>query len=349
MRTSRGLKEAYRLGAIKSKEIITHFIDSKGTNVMVIGQKGSGKTTLLLTIADAVMYQNSETKQFEKETVIYRGRNSDTWNWLNKDRVVVFVHKKDIKTVTFRDDTRREIPPIELPVIETYVSFNHLLSRLRDGKINVVYEPSEYQLSPNIKKMIAKRGMSEESDMFKNTAAIDPVIFWFEFLHFLTIKKGHKAITIIMDEFDEVCPQTPGGLRWHLNMFFKDVCKDLRKKSISLFCACHSITDFDGRLKSKFPYKIWMRGSITPTGSIVNHTAPVKLQTGHYYIEMAGWGISKCDRIEPKTIINVQLHPEIAEDFWDEAWIDPSELKSLDDPQSTTTLKPSPQPRPVNY
>jgi len=172
---SRGVKLSYKIGARLMEEITHHRPNSGGVSVVIAGSKGSGKTTLLLTLADSITCEDPLTHKTEKETIIWRGRNMDSWNWLPKERICVFIHARDIRSVKFMDDIRRNIPKSELPEVERYTSFNHLLSRLRLGKINVVYEPSTYFISQNIKGRIRERGMVNE-DLFKNIDNVSPYI-----------------------------------------------------------------------------------------------------------------------------------------------------------------------------
>ena len=183
-------------------------------------------------------------------------------------------------------------------MIEPYTSLRHLNSRLRAGKINVVYEPTSYQLPERIKKLVQKRGGDDVK-----IDQVDPVIFWFEFMDWMVHNKNPKFMTIIFDEADELLPQSPGGVRWHLNLWAKDVIKDLRRRRISLFMACHGYQDLDGRLKPKIQYKVWMKGSVTMPESLVNRLAPLLLEPGVYFIERSGWGKAHFPKIPEKSII----------------------------------------------
>jgi hypothetical protein len=186
--------------------------------------------------------------------------------------------------------------------MESYSSIRQLNSRLRAGKVNVVYEPTTYTISDRIKKMIERRGSSAGEELFKSNE-VDPVIFWFEYMDWMVHNKNSKFISIIFDEADELFPASPGGARWHLNLWAKDVIKDLRRRRISLFLACHGYQDLDGRIKPKIQYKVWMKGSVTMPESLVNRRAPMMLEPGVYYIERDGWGMHSFDKIPEKSII----------------------------------------------
>ena len=298
--TSGGVKQSYIQGAKITDEIIHHVPNSGGVTVGIYGSKGSGKTTFLLTLAQTITCEDPVTHKHEKETIVWRGRSNDYWNWIPKEKVHIFIHKADFDKCIVKDDILRTIPREELPPMEPYVSIRHLNSRLRAGKINVVYEPTTYQLPERIKKLVQKRG----GDDIKINQ-VDPVIFWFEFMDWMVHNKNPKFMSIIFDEADELFPQSPGGIRWHLNLWAKDVIKDLRRRRLSLFMACHGYQDLDGRLKPKIQYKIWMKGSVTMPESLIRRQAPLLLDPGVYYIERAGWGKASFSKIDERTIVLV--------------------------------------------
>jgi len=305
---SAGVKRSYIQGARLTEEISYHRPNSGGVTVGIYGSKGSGKTTYLLTLAQTICCENPFTKQEEKETILWRGRSNDYWNWIPKENVQLFIHKADFDKAVFKDDLLNVMPRSELPPMEAYTSIRQLYSRLRAGKINVVYEPTTYTVSERIKKMIQKRGITGD-ELFKSSE-VDPVIFWFEMMDWLVHNKNPKFISIIFDEADELFPASPGGARWHLNLWAKDVIKDLRRRRISLFMACHGYQDLDGRIKPKIQYKVWMKGSVTMPESLVNRRAPMMLEPGVYYIERDGWGMHSFSKIEEKTIVLGYLNGE---------------------------------------
>jgi DNA polymerase III delta prime subunit len=298
---SAGIKRSYIQGARLTEEISYHKPNSGGVTVGIYGSKGSGKTTFLLTLAQTICCENPFTHNEEKETVLWRGRSNDYWNWIPKEQVQIFIHKTDFDRAIFKDDILNTMSKEDLPPMEAYTSIRQLYSRLRAGKINVVYEPTTYSISDRIKKMIQKRGISGD-ELFKSNE-VDPVIFWFEFMDWLVHNKNPKFISIVFDEADELFPASPGGARWHLNLWAKDVIKDLRRRRISLFMACHGYQDLDGRIKPKIQYKVWMKGSVTMPESLVNRQAPLMLEPGVFYIERDGWGMHSFDKIEERTIV----------------------------------------------
>lgn len=301
-----GIKRSYAEGFRLLKEVIRHNNNSGGVTVGIFGSKGSGKTTFLLTLANKIGCYNpyvQDSDDVEFETIIWRGRDADYWTWFDKRRVTLFIHRDDLETIQFKNDLLQTLDANLLPAIKTYTSIKNLYANLVKGGINVVYEPRNYKITPNIKKMVQKRGITGD-DLFK-TDEVDPVIFWFEFMYWLVKNKSLDFMTIIFDEADELFPTSPAGARWHLNLWAKDVIKDLRKRNITLIIATHAYTDIDGRIMPKLQYKIYMKGSVTPNTSLVSRQAPLMLQQGIFYIERDAWGLARFDKIQeqPRVLV----------------------------------------------
>lgn len=324
----------YIEGARLMNEVMRHNNNDGGTTAVVYGSKGSGKTTLLLTLAQSIgcydpyplraklkkvdanenITDEEKNKLKEKikkehkmvmpETIMWRGRDTDYWYWLDKKRVVLFFHETDYKNgIHFKNDYLQDIPESELPKIKTYRSIESLYKNMVKGAINVVYEPRTYKLTENIKTMIKKRG-GVGDEIFKSDET-DRVVFWFEVMDWLLWNKLLDFLTIIFDEADELFPASPSGIRWHLNLWAKHIMKDLRKRNISMIIATHGYTDIDGRMNTKIQYRFYLRGSITPSSSLINTRAPILLPRGRYYIEGDGWGWVEYDKIEEKPRILV--------------------------------------------
>jgi hypothetical protein len=261
--------------------------------------------------------------------------------------VQVFIHKKDLKTTVFKNDVLKVLSKDELPPIEAYTSIRKLYGRLREGKINVVFEPTSYTITDRIREMIQRRGVSSE-ELFKSNK-VDPVIFWFEFMGWLVANKNPKFLTIIYDEADEVFPNSPSGGRWHLNLWAKDIMRDLRRRGISLLMASHGYNDIDGRLLSKIQYKIYMKGATTPSFSIVNHKAPIMLEPGTYYIERDGWGLHGFNKIKEQSIVLTYLQGDREKDDFGADDDDDEEYDEDDDPEDVTKPdKPVGKPKDLN-
>jgi hypothetical protein len=290
-------------------ELTVHNNDFGGVTAVVYGSKGSGKTTLFLTLCQTVQCYNTVTNVLELETSIWRGGDEDYWTWLPYERTRVFIHRDDINTVSFKcDEDLSEYDRNKLPEIIVYKSNKDLYSKLLHGGVNVIYEPTTYTLTDRLKKMIQKRGVAGD-ELFKKKE-VDSIIWWFEFIDWLRINKSLEHISVFIDEADQLLPVSPSGARWHLNLWFKDIMRALRKRNISLFLACHGYTDIDGRIRPKVMYRIYMKGACAPSESLIWKTAPITLPQGKYYIERDAWGWARFNKIDEQPRVLVVLKPD---------------------------------------
>jgi len=287
-------------------ELTVHNNDFGGVTAVVYGSKGSGKTTLFLTLCQTVQCYNAVTGALELETSIWRGGDEDYWTWLPYERTRVFIHRDNIDTVSFKcDEDLSEYDRSKLPEIVVYKTNKDLYSKLLRGGINVVYEPTTYTLTDRLKKMIQKRGVAGD-DLFKKKE-VDSIIWWFEFVDWLRINKSLEHVSVFIDEADQLLPVSPSGARWHLNLWFKDIMRALRKRNISLYLACHGYTDIDGRIRPKVMYRIYMKGACAPSESLIWKTAPITLPQGKYYIERDAWGWARFNKIDEQPRVLVVL------------------------------------------
>jgi hypothetical protein len=205
--------------------------------------------------------------------------------------------------------------------------------------VNVVYEPMTYQITDVVKKMVRKRGTSRK-DLFDNVD-VSPVIFWFEFFDWLVKHTDKIPITIIFDEADELFPVSPAGPRWYLNLWAKEKLGDFRKNNLSLVLAAHGHQDIDGRILVKITHKMYMKGCITPSASLIDRHAPIMMDKGVYFIERDAWGIAKFSRLD-------ETVPQVRVAFGEEAEVG-GEAKGWGDSGSGPGDTPSSGPeKPVN-
>ncbi|WP_456330181.1 hypothetical protein [Archaeoglobus sp.] len=275
-------------------EITFHTYRFGGTTVEIYGSKGSTKTTLMLKIASKLRCESPDGAV--PEPAIWRGRTVDQWNWYPRlSDIKVFVHKAD--DVVFYDETGQEI---EVRVTR-YRNAEDLMQKL--GRFNVVYEPRSYSLSEELVDLLAKRSTLPKRLM--KDIAVDSSIWWFEFVHYLLERPDNKFISLFIDEADEVFPENPSGLRWHLQLWLKDNVKDLRKRNVSLYFSAHSHTDIDSRIRTKMQYRILMKGARVPQGSLIDKKDPLFLKPGQAYIERDGYGKFSFDPLQerPKIVV----------------------------------------------
>jgi hypothetical protein len=216
----------------------------------------------------------------------------------------------------------------QLPPIIVYKNNKDLYSKLLRGGINVIYEPTTYTLTDRLKKMIQKRGVAGD-ELFKKKE-VDSIIWWFEFVDWLRINKNLEHISVFIDEADQLLPVSPSGARWHLNLWFKDIMRALRKRNISLFLACHGYTDIDGRIRPKVMYRIYMKGACSPSESLIWKTAPITLPQGKYYIERDAWGWARFNKIDEQPRVLVVLKEDD----------DDTEMRDADQGENTDAPEP---------
>lgn len=309
-------------------EIRIHTNEMGGVFVSLCGSKGSGKTTWMHQYATQVGYIHPATKALTKETVIWRGRDIDYWNWwldptyewentaLKRD-VVIHIHSED--EVEFRDEMKR---PVTVPHLRKYFSAPELYSNLETGAINVVYEPRDYRMSPAVKDILAARCCTVP---LSGNIRLDPPIFWFEFLAFLLRVKGPGFISILLDEADEIFPQNPVGIRWHIQEWFKDNAKDMRKNNITCLFSCHDWNDVDYRIGSKVQYKIWMKGARLPNSSIIRQldanalTRMLFTAVGQAMIERDGYGTFNIPKLRERPRVKAHFLNLAGRDY--ERWV----------------------------
>ncbi|MDW7990435.1 MAG: hypothetical protein RMH75_07240 [Archaeoglobaceae archaeon] len=278
------------------EEITFHTFEFGGTTVEIYGSKGSAKTTLMLKIAEKV-HCESYKNGVEKEKVIWRGRDVDQWNWYPGKDVRVFVFYEDDVKFYYEDGRRVDIE------YSRYKNFDDILSNL--GEFNVVYEPKNYIMPNELLEIIKRRAPEAETvkgaEHVLTEACVDSSIWWFDFLYYLLHSTNRpRFISVMIDEADEVFPELPSGLRWHLQLWFKDIVKDLRKRNISLYFSAHSFSDVDFRIRSKVQYRILLKGAKVPKNSLINKTAPLFLPLGKAFIERDGFGIFAFDKLPTK-------------------------------------------------
>lgn len=284
-------------------EIRIHNANVGGTMTGIIGSKGSGKTHFLTRLAHQVLFMHPSTGQPTRETVIWRGRTLDYWSWMYEPdfewempafRRKVYVHYHADDTPTFIDElgTRIRFPP---DALRTYHRPTDLRENLVPGEINIIYEPTKYDMSRAMHDLLVARSCSKKGTM--DGIEYDPALWWVEFLFFLLQFKKAGFVTVIVDEADEVFPANPSGIRWHLQGLFCDTAKDFRKANISFIFSIHDYTDLDYRLRSKTQYYGYMRGARPKPGSMVRRTTTIMLPIGDIIMERDGYGTTNLGKL----------------------------------------------------
>lgn len=299
-----------------------HEIESGGVTFGIVGSKGSGKTHFLMHLAHQVVFLHPIVKNAVKETVIWRGRPIDYWNymfypdfeWENeafKRRVIVHYWEED--EPCFETEHRERLT---IPELRSYSCVTDLYEQIVPGEVNVVYEPSVYLMSPGMLNNIARRSLISEKALTE--VELDPCLWWAEFMFYVLNFKKAGFITFILDEIDEIFPAACQSIRWHVQALFADSLKDFRKANISLFFSIHDQTDLDYRIRSKIQFWGYMKGGIPPAGSAVNKAYTMTLPVGDMIIERGTFGHVNLGKLSIRPRVRVSFPRETGNpDLWD--------------------------------
>ena len=256
-----------------------------GRVVMITGEQGAGKTSLM----------GAMVKRFRKEEyVIWRGRNLAQWhkfpNW--EKTVQILVHKNDeVEFIKIPLDGR-EGKVVDIPVVK-YTDARDAFRKLRKDKINVIYEPSSYTISPELLEDVREKTGRVIPPQKLNEDK--PAYFWFEFLYILLTRNNRDWYSVFIDEADDVFPETVPGAQFILQEWVKDILKDLRKALVSLILSVHTVTNIDWRIRTKIPVYIYLRGARVRRGSNVKQKFVMLLSNGSAVIEKGRYGIFSFD------------------------------------------------------
>lgn len=290
-----------------------HNVEAGGTMFGIVGSKGCGKTHLMTRLSHQILFIHPKHKRPMQETVIWRGRNIDYWNfmfhddfeWENpifKRKLIIHYWRGDEDNITFRTELGEDLPPF---IRRTYVGVKDLYDNLSQGDINVVYEPSRYIMSPGMEEMICKRSLVSAKSL--QEIEMDPSLWWSEFMFFLLHFKTAGFITVFLDEIDEIFPATSQGLRWHIQALFADSAKDFRKANISLIFSIHDLSDLDYRLRSKIQYWGYMRGAVPHTSSLLKPSYTLLLPIGEIVIDRGTYGNTNLGPLKSRPRVRVSF------------------------------------------
>lgn len=321
-----------------------------GISSLISGPMGCGKTTFLLQLAGSVghvgrgMRKEDFTTQnaLYPETIIWRGRKFDYWNSLvdwnfSRSYPEFNIHRKTVVHIKEGDELRfvEQTPAKsefefddDLAQVKFYKSSEDLFKNLEPRGVNVVYEPNNYYLDPDVVESLTKRTLEDlrkarKKQLIKNGKSVKSLnkevlapspIFWFEFIEkIITMKKQEEFYSIFIDEAHGVIPEKVPGEHWHLIAWLVGTLVDLRRNNVSLFLATHDAQDIDYRVRGKILYWAWMPGAnIYPKYSIFVPTITGKLNKGEFLVESVSprnYGMSTYSPIpyQPPTILTEGL------------------------------------------
>lgn len=293
-----------------------------GTSCILSGPMGCGKTTFMIQLAASAGslppgYSKKDSPPdtpIRPETVIWRGRRYDYWNSLigenwNKSypqvkllrNVIIHHHKKDAFTFFERYSEPEEISFNGNGLsLKSYSSAKELFHNFVPGEINVVYEPNEYFLHPDVVDQLTKKSLEtlrsvrlnkkkKEKVEVKDREAVEAPSssFWFELLECIMQLKSQKDFfSVFIDEAHQVAQEKVPGELWHLNGWLSNIIIDMRRNNVSLFLTTHDLKLVDYRVVDRMLYFIWMPGArIYQRISQFNPIMTAKISVGEYLVE----------------------------------------------------------------
>lgn len=220
-------------------------------SILVLGPKGSGKSTLLAHIAG----QNLELG----DIVLWRGRSRDFWPRFPPELTKVFYYEKDeLKVVRTPPGTDIEEDVTDRYRLEKYSSMKELYKKLDTGVINVIYEPSYFKPSTELRE-IAK--IDDE--------LVDGRLWWFDFFIMLSKRTDARFMTLCVDEIDDIFPAGASGALWRALESLQHSLSELREKLVWVFGTTHDHGHIDPRILKKLDGFIYLRGAIAPRISVM--------------------------------------------------------------------------------
>ena len=275
-----------------------------GTRTFGVGGQGGGKTTLNTKVASMSYYVDNigkrdfneqiaelETidekaqlfsKHVHPETILWRGREFDSWNVLIPEvfeKVYPGKYCKPLRVHIYKDSTiqfnhqnseTKELEPIAGLDIKRYSNVAELYAHQKDGGVNVVYPPIEHYMSQRLKNSINTKRNVSKTDKKYLAADVDYLVerdvFLFEIFEYLyraNLRSGErKWFTVIIDESHDLFrSQAPDIYYWIIECMV-DVLVDTRKHNLSLACMTHALNLIDYRILGRASHFIWVRGGV---------------------------------------------------------------------------------------
>lgn len=257
-----------------------------GRLALITGEQGSGKTTLMLRIMEELHKQGT--------IIIWRGRNVEQIHRIPqwKERVVFHFHSMDDPKIY---DVRGSVKiPVRDVAVKFYDNPVDLFEFLEDDRINVVFEPSVFYFTEELKLLdVVRRDTGLKMSERIKQEPQPSQFFWHEIVYLLTRKMNTYWYGLFIDEVDDVFPENPRKLQWRLQEWAKDAIKDFRKKRVSLIASTHNLSDVDHRVRGKFQFFIYMKNAKVSDKSLVDQRFVLNLATGVFIIENGLFGFGK--------------------------------------------------------
>jgi hypothetical protein len=273
-----------------------------GTRTLGVGGQGSGKTTLNTKFARKSFYieginkndfikswdadhpedwLDSYAKNIHPETVLWRGREFDSWNTLvphiyNKcypeesfiKPLRVHVYRNNKLNFYEQNSKTSKFHEIKNLEIAYYQKISELYNNILDGGNNIIYPPAKHYLSPRLKEILnTKQNLAKHDRRYlnpENDYLVERDIFLFELFEYIFRSNlqgsERKWYTVIIDESHDLLRSNSPGLYYWIIDWFVDILVDTRRWNLSLVCQTHGLTLIDWRILERFSHFLWLRG-----------------------------------------------------------------------------------------
>jgi hypothetical protein len=318
------------IGSDIMEQILTHDdgqLGYGGTRTFAIGGQGGGKSTFCTKFGLQARYIDGASKNdffeavnsfdrlsedtrldliktlqgmIKNETVIWRGREFDSWNILNPELAKLYYPAERIRPLKVhvhrnsplkflqvdKDGNSSPIPNLD---INFYKNVKELADGIITGGTNVIYPPIKHFMSPRLKDEInMKRNLSHADRRFLSPTEdylVERDVFLFEIFEYLyrtnQESKSREWYTAVIDESHDLFRANAPDIYYWIIECMVDVLVDTRKHNISLACMTHALNLIDYRILERTSHFIWLPGAKpSKSYSNVDRRLVLKLKTG---------------------------------------------------------------------
>lgn len=369
------------IGSDTMDQILTHDdgqIGYGGTRTVIVGGQGGGKSTFGTKFAMQSRYIDGASKRdftdavsvydklseddkadlaqtlkgmIKNETVIWRGREFDSWNILHPDLLQQFYFKervRPLKVHVHRNSPLKfsqvdktgivsKIPNLD---INFYKNVKELVEGMVKGGTNVVYPPIKHFMSPRLKEEInVKRNLSHQDRRYLSPTEdylVERDVFLFEIFEYLyrtnQDSKSREWFTAVIDESHDLFRANAPDIYYWIIECMVDVIVDTRKHNISLSCMTHALNLIDYRILERASHFIWLPGAKPAKSySNVDRRLIMKLKTGQAVTEsvmdgrIGGFEFERIPQECPRLLVEGMVDKKDIVEFEDDDFIEVGE------------------------
>jgi hypothetical protein len=239
--------------------------------------------------------------RLKPETILWRGREFDSWNVLIPEnyarsypgeyikplRVHVYKHT-NLEFCEQNFDTG-EIDTIPNLDVAKYSNIKELYDNVVEGGNNIIYPPLKHYMSARLKDSInTKRNLSKKDRRFMHPEGeylVERDVFLFEIYEYLYRTnidgKRRRWFTSIIDESHDLFRSNAPDIYYWIIECMVDVLIDTRKHNLSLACMTHALNLIDYRILERASNFLWLKGSKPSSAySVIDSRLISKLETG---------------------------------------------------------------------